>query len=148
MAASYPPPPPRRRRRIRTPVRWALVALAVGVMVIVVVFSTVNVSMSKSFSFGNDYSGATGLNFFGTEGEAVCEADAWASFTLTVNGGLDIRIDLEAPNGALVWESSSSMSSNATVPTGDCGTYLFNWNGTGVGSFSVDGAFTYEAPFL
>ncbi len=61
--------------------------------------------------------------------------------------GLNVTFSITAPNGTTIWSEHSPYANvSFVVPT--CGTYRLNADGSGDGSYTIDGTLSYSAPIL
>lgn len=124
---------------------WVIAIVSITVVVAVTLLATVPVPHTSSFSFsgGNPFP----PSYFDAHfPQTMCPGGAKAVVSFSSNG-LDVTFGITAPNYVWVWSQHSAYA-NVSFVVPACGTYQILANGTGDGSYSVDGTLTYSAPLL
>lgn len=133
----------------RRPRRWVIYAVVLVVVIVAVsvaLLATVPVKQSYTFSWGDSSSGSGTVTFNDSFGQQLCPSGATASLTYS-SDGISATFGVVAPNGTTIW-SSSAPNGNTTFPVATCGEYTLTADGSGVGSWTMDGTVRYTAPLF
>jgi len=123
-----------------------IVGVIVAAAAILIVLAVVPVPQTSSTHFGSTSSGTGPVIFSDGYSESLCPAGANASVSYT-SYGLKLSFSLVDPNGATIWADNATNASTS-FNVGACGTYQFDMNGSGDGSYTIDVTLRYSAPIL
>jgi len=139
-----PARPRRLRDALRRP-RGTLTIAMIAVVVAVALLATVPISHTDRFSFRGSNFGLPPGYFDAHYYQSLCPAGAQVAVAFS-SAGLDVTFGIIAPNYTWVWSQHSAYA-NVSFDVPACGLYLFLANGTGYGSYAIDGTLTYLSPW-